>query len=37
VRQLRGTAANQVADPQNILVTAGTAIPTSALILSRAG
>jgi acetyl-CoA acetyltransferase len=33
VRQLRGTAVNQVADVQNILVSAGSAVPTSAAIL----
>ena len=35
VRQVRGSAVNQVDDAQNVLVTAGTAVPTSALILSR--
>ena len=35
VRQVRGHAVNQVSDAQNVLVTAGTAVPTSALILSR--
>jgi len=35
VRQVRGTAANQVDGAENVLVTAGTAVPTSALILSR--
>ncbi len=35
VRQVRGTAVNQVANAENVLVTAGTAVPTSALILSR--
>jgi acetyl-CoA acetyltransferase len=34
VRQLRGTAANQVPDAANVLVTAGTGVPTSALVLS---
>ncbi len=34
VRQVRGTAVNQVPDVENVLVTAGTAVPTSALILS---
>ena len=34
VRQLRGTAANQVPDVANVLVTAGTGVPTSALVLS---
>ena len=33
VRQVRGTAANQVADVENVLVTAGTGVPTSGLIL----
>lgn len=35
VRQLRGTAANQVRDPGNVLVTAGTGVPTSGLVLSN--
>ena len=35
VRQVRGSAVNQVPAVQNALVTAGTAVPTSALILSR--
>jgi acetyl-CoA acetyltransferase len=35
VRQVRGSAVNQVPKVQNALVTAGTAVPTSALILSR--
>lgn len=35
VRQVRGTAVNQVAHVQNVLVTAASAVPTSALILSR--
>jgi acetyl-CoA acetyltransferase len=34
VRQLRGTAANQVPNPGPILVTAGTGVPTSALIVA---
>jgi acetyl-CoA acetyltransferase len=34
VRQLRGTAANQLPDVANVLVTAGTGVPTSALVLS---
>ncbi len=34
VRQLRGTAANQIPDATNVLVTAGTGVPTSALVLS---
>jgi 17-hydroxy-3-oxo-4-pregnene-20-carboxyl-CoA lyase len=36
VRQVRGTAVNQLADLTHILVTAGTGVPTSGLILSRA-
>jgi acetyl-CoA acetyltransferase len=35
VRQVRGTAVNQVNNVDNVLVTAGTGVPTSALILSR--
>ncbi len=35
VRQVRGSSVNQVKDMQNVLVTAATAVPTSALILSR--
>ena len=35
VRQVRGTAANQVDGARNVLVTAGTGVPTSALILGR--
>ncbi|GIH06247.1 lipid-transfer protein [Rhizocola hellebori] len=35
VRQIRGTAVNQVADAHHVLVTAGTGVPTSALILAR--
>jgi acetyl-CoA acetyltransferase len=34
VRQIRGTSVNQVADVENVLVTAGTGVPTSGLILS---
>jgi len=34
VRQVRGTAVNQVDGVENVLVTAGTAVPTSGLILS---
>ncbi|TDV52402.1 lipid-transfer protein [Actinophytocola oryzae] len=34
VRQLRGTAANQLSNPENVLVTAGTGVPTSAIVLS---
>lgn len=33
VRQVRGTAVNQVRDPGYVLVTAGTGVPTSGLIL----
>lgn len=36
VRQVRGTSVNQVADVHNVLVTAGTGVPTSGLILGRA-
>ena len=35
VRQIRGTAANQVPDVKTVLVTAGVGVPTSAIILSR--
>ena len=35
VRQLRGTAVNQLDGLSNILVTAGTGVPTSGLILGR--
>lgn len=34
VRQLRGTSVNQVSDPSTVLVTAGTGVPTSGLILT---
>jgi acetyl-CoA acetyltransferase len=33
VRQLRGTSVNQVGDVEHVLVTAGTGVPTSGLIL----
>ena len=33
VRQIRGTSVNPVADVQHVLVTAGTGVPTSGLIL----
>ncbi|KAB2339081.1 lipid-transfer protein [Actinomadura rudentiformis] len=33
VRQVRGTAVNQVRDVRNVLVTAGTGVPTSGLVL----
>lgn len=36
VRQVRGTAVNQVADVHNVVVTAGTGVPTSGLILGDA-
>ncbi len=35
VRQIRGTSVNQVPDARHVLVTAGTGVPTSGLILSR--
>lgn len=35
VRQLRGTAVNQVPGVEHVLVTSGTGVPTSALILGR--
>lgn len=35
VRQIRGTAINQVPNARNVLVTAGTGVPTSALILGN--
>ena len=35
VRQIRGTSVNQVSNVENVLVTAGTAVPTSGLILSQ--
>lgn len=34
VRQIRSTSVNQVADVEHVLVTAGTGVPTSGLILS---
>ncbi|MFT4085762.1 MAG: lipid-transfer protein [Gordonia sp. (in: high G+C Gram-positive bacteria)] len=34
VRQLRGTSCNQVDDASRVLVTAGTGVPTSGLVLS---
>ena len=36
VRQVRGTACNQVDTVEHVLVTAGTGVPTSGLILSQA-
>ena len=35
VRQLRGTAANQIDTVSSVVVTAGTGVPTSALVLTR--
>ncbi|MGX6510538.1 lipid-transfer protein [Rhodococcus sp. SJ-2] len=35
VRQIRGTSVNQVETVENVLVTAGTGVPTSGLMLSR--
>ena len=35
VRQIRGTSCNPVAGVENVLVTAGTGVPTSALLLGR--
>ena len=35
VRQVRGTSVNQVANVEHVLVTAGTMVPTSALILGK--
>ena len=37
VRQVRGTSVNQVDDVEHVLVTAGTGVPTSGLILGRDG
>lgn len=34
VRQIRGTSVNQIAGVRNVLVTAGTGVPTSGLVLS---
>ncbi len=34
VRQVRGTSVNQVSDPHHVLVTAGTGVPTSGLVLA---
>jgi acetyl-CoA acetyltransferase len=36
VRQVRGTSCNQVDGVEHVLVTAGTGVPTSGLILGRA-
>ena len=35
VRQVRGTSVNQVDATEHVLVTAGTGVPTSGLILGR--
>jgi len=35
VRQIRGTSVNQVRGVENVLVTAGTGVPTSGLVLTR--
>jgi acetyl-CoA acetyltransferase len=35
VRQVRGSAVNQVKDASHVIVTAGTGVPTSGLILAR--
>jgi hypothetical protein len=37
VRQVRGTACNQIADVEHVLVTSGTGVPTSGLILGASG
>ena len=34
VRQIRGESVNQLDDVHNVLITAGTGVPTSGLILS---
>jgi acetyl-CoA acetyltransferase len=36
-RQVRGTAVNQVEDVEHVLVTAGTGVPTSGLVLGTGG
>jgi acetyl-CoA acetyltransferase len=35
VRQIRGTSCNQVPDVEHVLVTSGTGVPTSGLVLGR--
>ena len=35
VRQMRGSSTNQVEDAQHVVVTAGTGVPTSGLVLGR--
>ncbi len=37
VRQVRGSAVNQVDDVAHVVVTAGTGVPTSGLVLASAG
>ncbi|POX89326.1 thiolase C-terminal domain-containing protein, partial [Mycobacterium kansasii] len=37
VRQVRGTSRNQVDGVEHVLVTSGTGVPTSGLILAQAG
>jgi acetyl-CoA acetyltransferase len=37
VRQIRGTAVNQVPGAERVLVTAGTGVPTSGLVLTADG
>jgi hypothetical protein len=37
VRQVRGSSVNQVEGAQTVLVTAGTGVPTSGLLLAAAG
>ncbi|MFF2805828.1 lipid-transfer protein [Streptomyces sp. NPDC058000] len=37
VRQLRGSSVNQAGTPDHVLVSAGTGVPTSGLVLGRAG
>ncbi|GAA2656547.1 lipid-transfer protein [Streptomyces lunalinharesii] len=37
VRQLRGSSVNQAGTPAHVLVTAGTGVPTSGLVLGRTG
>jgi hypothetical protein len=36
VRQIRGTAANPIPSAEHVLVTAGTGVPTSGLLLGAA-
>ena len=37
VRQVRGTSYNQIVDVEHVLVTSGTGVPTSGLILGASG